>query len=79
MIRLLIVEDSALMRKLLGQIFSAEKDFELEFARDGAEALNVITGFRPDVVTLDIHMPSMDGLTCLDRIMLEHPCPVVMV
>lgn len=67
------------MRKLLGQIFSAEKDFELEFARDGAEALKVIADFRPDVVTLDIHMPSMDGLTCLDRIMLEHPCPVVMV
>lgn len=79
MIRLLIVEDSALMRKLLGQVFSGEGDFEIEFARDGAEALRVISKFRPDVVTLDIHMPLMDGLTCLDRIMLEHPCPVVMV
>ncbi|MBW6425127.1 chemotaxis-specific protein-glutamate methyltransferase CheB [Rhizobium sp. XQZ8] len=79
MIRLLIVEDSALMRKLLGQIFSAEGDFTVEFARDGAEALKVISGFQPDVVTLDIHMPLMDGLVCLDRIMLEHPCPVVMV
>lgn len=79
MIRLLIVEDSALMRKLLGQIFGAEPDFEIAFARDGAEALEVIGSYRPDVVTLDIHMPLMDGLTCLDRIMLEHPCPVVMV
>lgn len=79
MIRLLIVEDSALMRKLLGQIFAAEGDFEIEFARNGAEALKIIPTFRPDVVTLDIHMPLMDGLTCLDRIMLEHPCPVVMV
>lgn len=79
MIRLLIVDDSALMRKLLGQIFKAEKDFEIEFARDGQEALDIIARFRPDVVTLDIHMPSMDGLTCLDRIMLHHPCPVVMV
>lgn len=79
MIRLLIVEDSALMRKLLGQIFNAEGDFEIEFARDGTEALEVISKFRPDVVTLDIHMPLMDGLACLDRIMLEHPCPVVMV
>jgi two-component system chemotaxis response regulator CheB len=78
-IRLLIVEDSALMRKLLGQIFSAEGDFEIEFARNGAEALKVISSFRPHVVTLDIQMPLMDGLTCLDRIMLEHPCPVVMV
>lgn len=67
------------MRKLLGQIFGAEKDFEIEFARDGMEALKIISDFRPDVVTLDIHMPAMDGLTCLDRIMLEHPCPVVMV
>ncbi|RFZ82606.1 chemotaxis-specific protein-glutamate methyltransferase CheB [Shinella sp. WSJ-2] len=79
MIRLLIVEDSALMRKLMGQIFRAEGDFEIEFARDGVEALEIIARFRPDVVTLDVHMPSMDGLTCLDRIMLEHPCPVVMV
>ncbi|WP_430256901.1 chemotaxis-specific protein-glutamate methyltransferase CheB [Neorhizobium sp. DAR64872/K0K18] len=79
MIRLLIVDDSALMRKLLGQIFSAEQDFEIEFARDGTEALKIISSFQPDVVTLDIHMPLMDGLACLDRIMLEHPCPVVMV
>jgi two-component system chemotaxis response regulator CheB len=79
LIRLLIVDDSALMRKLLGQIFAAEQDFVIEFARDGAEALTIISSFRPDVVTLDIHMPLMDGLACLDRIMLEHPCPVVMV
>jgi two-component system chemotaxis response regulator CheB len=79
LIRLLIVDDSALMRKLLGQIFSAEHDFDIKFARDGTEALKIISSFRPDVVTLDIHMPLMDGLACLDRIMLEHPCPVVMV
>jgi two-component system chemotaxis response regulator CheB len=78
-IRLLIVDDSALMRKLLGQIFDNEGDFEIEFARDGAEALKLIQSFRPDVVTLDIQMPRMDGLACLDQIMLEYPCPVVMV
>jgi two-component system chemotaxis response regulator CheB len=78
-IRLLVVEDSALMRKLLARIFSAEADFEIEFARDGLEALKIIGDFRPSVVTLDVHMPEMDGLACLDRIMLEHPCPVVMV
>jgi len=78
-IRLLVVEDSALMRKLLGNIFKAEPDFEVGFAKDGTEALAMIGDFRPDVITLDIHMPTMDGLTCLDRIMLEHPCPVVMV
>ncbi|MET0747314.1 MAG: chemotaxis-specific protein-glutamate methyltransferase CheB [Rhizobium sp.] len=79
MIRLLIVEDSALMRKLLGRIFADEGDFEVAVARDGIEALAMIATFKPNVVTLDIHMPGLDGLACLDRIMIEHPCPVVMV
>lgn len=79
MIRLLIVDDSALMRKLLSRIFKDEGDFEVEVARDGLEALAAIKAFNPDVVTLDIHMPGLDGLACLDRIMLEHPRPVVMV
>ncbi len=51
----------------------------LQFARNGREALDIIRIARPDVVTLDIHMPEMDGLTCPDRIMIEHPCPVIMV
>ena len=79
MIRLLIAEDSALMRKLLGGIFTAAGDFEIAFARDGLEAIAQVASFRPDVVTLDINMPKLDGLACLDRIMLEHPTPVVMV
>jgi two-component system chemotaxis response regulator CheB len=77
--RVLVVDDSALMRKLLGKIFSSEPDFEVQFARNGLEALALLDSFRPDVVTLDIHMPQMDGLACLDRIMVERPCPVVMV
>lgn len=79
MIRLLVVDDSALMRRLLGSIFEAEGDFEVEFARDGAQAIEKLHAFKPDVVTLDVHMPGMDGIACLDRIMLERPCPVVMV
>lgn len=79
MIRLLVVDDSALMRRLLGQVFAAEGDFETHFARDGAEALDLIPDLRPHVVTLDVSMPRMDGLACLDLIMLRHPCPVVMV
>jgi two-component system chemotaxis response regulator CheB len=78
-IRLLIVDDSALMRKLLGEIFSGQPDFEFRSARDGAEALAMLATYNPNVITLDINMPWMDGLTCLDRIMIEHPCPVVMV
>jgi len=79
MIRLLIVDDSALMRKLLSGIFEAEGDFELRLARNGEEALDIARSWRPMVVTLDITMPVMDGLTCLEQIMLEAPCPVVMV
>ncbi len=79
MIRLLIVDDSPLMRRLLGGIFAAEGDFEIAFARNGLEALEQLSAFKPDVITLDITMPQMNGLECLDRIMLERPCPVVMV
>jgi two-component system chemotaxis response regulator CheB len=78
-IKVLVVDDSALMRRVLTDIFRAEGDIEVAFARDGVEALQRLRDFQPDVVTLDVNMPQMDGLQCLDRIMLEHPCPVVMV
>jgi two-component system, chemotaxis family, protein-glutamate methylesterase/glutaminase len=76
-IKVLVVDDSALVRKLFGRVL--ESEFEVQFARDGLEALARLAAFRPDVVTLDINMPQMDGLECLDRIMVERPCPVVMV
>ncbi len=79
MIKVLVVDDSALLRKLLGQVFTSEAGFQVRFARDGLEALDEMRAFGPDVITLDVHMPQMDGLACLDRIMIERPCPVVMV
>ena len=79
MIKLLVVDDSALMRRLLRETFEAEGDFEVQIARDAAEALAQVHRFAPQVVTLDINMPGMDGLDCLSRIMVEAPRPVVMV
>lgn len=79
MIKLLIVDDSALMRRCLREIFEAETDFEVALARNGRDALEQIASFRPDVVTLDVNMPEMDGLTCLSEIMTREPRPVVMV
>jgi two-component system chemotaxis response regulator CheB len=79
MLKLLIADDSALMRKYLGEVFRAEGDFEITTARNGAEALALAQSFKPDVITLDVNMPEMDGITCLSRIMVQCPCPVVMV
>ena len=78
-IKVLVVDDSALVRKLIGQVLSTQPDFEVHFARNGREALDAIPELKPNVITLDVHMPEMDGLACLDRIMIEHPCPVLMV
>lgn len=77
MIKLLVVDDSPLIRRLLGDLFAAEGDFVVAFARNGVEALEALRADPPDVITLDIQMPQMDGLTCLDQIMLERPTPVV--
>lgn len=79
MIKLLVVDDSALLRKLLGEVFTQAGGFELRFARDGLEALEQNRAFAPDVITLDLNMPRLDGLACLDQLMVERPCPVVMV
>ncbi|WP_028535501.1 chemotaxis-specific protein-glutamate methyltransferase CheB [Paludibacterium yongneupense] len=79
MIKVLIVDDSALMRRQLTSLFEAEGDFEIRIARNGREAVEENAAFEPDVVTLDINMPEMDGLTALSLLMAERPVPVVMV
>ena len=79
MIKLLIADDSALMRKVLEGIFREEGDLDIRLARNGTEALEAVRSFDPDVVTLDVQMPELDGLSCLSRIMLESPRPVVMI
>lgn len=79
MIKVLIVDDSALVRKLFGGVFGDHPEFEIQFAPNGMEALEQLKVFKPNVITLDVQMPGMNGLDCLDRIMLEKPTPVVMV
>jgi len=79
MTKILIVDDSALMRKLLREIFEKEGDFVIETARNGKEAIEKNLSFQPDVITLDINMPEMDGITALSHIMNQRPVPVVMV
>ncbi len=79
MIKLLIVDDSALMRRQLSSLFQDEGDFEIRQARNGKEAVEENRNFKPDVVTLDINMPEMDGITALSLMMAERPVAVVMV
>ncbi len=79
MTEVLIVDDSALMRRFLSQIFEQESGLSVRLARNGEAALEAMAERMPDVVTLDINMPEMDGLTCLSHIMTRHPCPVIMV
>lgn len=79
-IRVLIVDDSALMRKLLTGILRATPDLEVVgTAVDGDFALAKIEALRPDVVTLDLEMPRMDGLTTLRNLVERHRVPVVLV
>ena len=75
----LVVDDSALMRKAIGSMLGEAGGFDVHLARNGQDALEQLPRVRPDVVTLDINMPVMDGLTCLAEIMKTRPCPVVMV
>lgn len=76
--KVLVVDDSALMRKLLTGVL-VEGGYEVQSARNGAEAVDMVVAWQPDAVTLDINMPGMDGLTALSLIMTARPTPVVMV
>lgn len=79
-IKVLIVDDSALVRKLLAEIISREPDLVVVgAARDPYEARDMIKELNPDVLTLDVEMPRMDGLTFLGNLMRLRPMPVLMV
>ncbi|MEO1336688.1 MAG: response regulator, partial [Myxococcota bacterium] len=78
--RVLIVDDSALVRKLLERILTADPEIEVVgTASDAYVARDILVQERPDVMTLDVEMPKMDGVTFLRRIMAKLPTPVVMM
>ncbi|MFP4315769.1 MAG: chemotaxis response regulator protein-glutamate methylesterase [Desulfovibrionales bacterium] len=80
MITVLVVDDSAFMRKAISTMLGRDPQIEVvAIARNGEEALEKIRLHNPDVVTMDIEMPKMDGLTALRRVMMESPRPVIMV
>jgi len=79
-IRTLVAEDSATARDLLTAIFEADPSIDLvAAARDGHEAVELTHRLRPHVVTMDLHMPVLDGFEATKRIMTEVPTPVVIV
>ncbi len=78
--RVLVVDDSAFMRTALARMIASEHGFEVVgIARSGREALDCIAALDPDVITLDIEMPGLNGLDTLRQIMLQFPRPVIMV
>ena len=79
-IRVLTVDDSALMRQVLAMLLSKDPEIEvIGSAPDPFIAREKIKALNPDVITLDVEMPKMDGLTFLEKLMRGHPMPVVMV
>jgi two-component system chemotaxis response regulator CheB len=78
--RVLIVDDSAFMRKVLEHIFNADDQLQVAgHAKDGREAVALAESLKPDIITMDINMPHMDGLQATAQIMTTNPRPIVIV
>lgn len=79
-IRVVIVDDSLVAREMLAQILATDPGIEVVgTAHDGQEAIEVVGRLRPDLVTMDIHMPRMDGIEAVERIMAFTPTPILVV
>ena len=79
-IRVLVVDDSAMFREMLHDLLVTDRQIEVVgTAPDPVVAWAMIKQLAPDVLTLDVEMPRMDGLTFLQNLMAHHPLPVVMV
>ncbi|WP_139368252.1 protein-glutamate methylesterase/protein-glutamine glutaminase [Evansella clarkii] len=80
LVNVLVADDSAFMRKMIASMLSSDPDITvIGTARNGEDTLRGIKKYRPDVVTLDVEMPVMNGLEALKRIMEECPVPVILV
>lgn len=79
-IRVLVIDDSAFMRKMLTDILNSDARIEVVgTARNGKDGVKKTKYLSPDVVTMDVNMPVLDGISALDKIMREHPIPVIML
>ena len=79
-IRVLVVDDSELIRRLLTEIFNSDSDIEVVgCAADAFEAKKLVKELSPDVITLDVEMPEVDGIRFLEVLMKAHPTPVIMI
>ncbi len=78
--RVLVVDDSAFMRKVLESIFNSDEQLQvIGQAKDGREAITLSESLKPDVITMDINMPHVDGLQATAHIMMSNPRPIVVV
>src|SRR5256884_1981163 len=78
--RVLVVDDSSFMRKVLEGIFSGDDQLQVVGnAKDGREAVAMAESLKPDVITMDINMPHVDGLQATAEIMTTNPKPIVIV
>lgn len=78
--QVLVVDDSAFMRKIISDLIENDADFQvMATAATGREAIEKINEHSPDLVTMDVEMPEMNGLEALEIIMAEHPLPVIML
>ena len=80
MVNVLVVDDSAFMRNTLTSMISSDPEIRVVgIARNGIEAIEKVAELKPDIVTMDVEMPRMNGIEALKHIMAKNPVPVLMV